>query len=191
MQRCCLGRFWAGLLMLVMGISGGSAKAQYGLYAMGSGGYLGSVNASSGSLVVSQNSLSAYGGTFGMYGSLLRAGPLRFGGDARYVIESSDGSTPYGNQIRSGLVGPRLSLFSHAVPFSPYLQAEIGGASTNYGRYASRSTSFAYQIQFGLDYTIVPHLDARVEYGGGKIGSAFHGYREEMQQVGIGLAVRF
>jgi hypothetical protein len=186
-----LGRLWAACLVLVFGISCGSAKAQYGIYAMGSGGYLGSVNASQGSLVVSQDSLSAYGGTFGMYDTLLRAGPLRVGADARYVIESSGGSTRYGNQIRAGLGGARLALFSHAAPFSPYVQVEIGGVSTNYGYYASRSTSFAYQIQVGLDYSVAPHIDARIEYGGGGIGSAFDGYRQGMQQVGIGLAVRF
>jgi hypothetical protein len=183
-----LKRSWAGCLVLALGIFCGSAQAQYGIYAMGSGGFLGSVTATSGSLVVSQNSLSAFGGTFGMYGTLLKAGPLRFGGDARYVIESSSGSTPYGNQIRSGLVGP---LRSHLAPFSPYLQFEIGGASSNYGRYATRSSGFAYQVQFGLDYAVAPHVDARVEYGGGKIGSAFNGYHTEMQQVGIGVAARF
>jgi hypothetical protein len=186
-----LGRLWAACLLLVLGFSCGSAKAQYGLYAMGSGGYLGSVTASQGSLVVSQNSVSAYGGTFGFYDTLLRAGPVRLGGDARYVIESSGGSTPYGNQIRSGLIGPRLALRSHLAPFSPYVQFEVGGVGTNHGRYASRSTSFAYQIQVGLDYAVAPHIDARVEYGGGQIGSAFNGYRQGMQQVGIGLAVRF
>jgi hypothetical protein len=186
-----LRRLWAGFALLMMGVVCGSARAQMGLYAMGSGGYLGSVTATSGSLVVSQNSLSAYGGTFGFYDTLLHAGPVRLGGDARYVIESSDGSTPYGNQIRSGLVGPRLALFSHAVPFSPYIQFDIGGTSTNYGHYASRSSSFAYQVQFGLDYSVAPHIDARIEYGGGKIGSAFTGYRQEMQQVGVGIVVRF
>jgi opacity protein-like surface antigen len=178
-------------LLLVLGLGCGSAKAQYGLYAMGSGGYLGSVTASQGSLVVSQDSLSAYGGTFGMYGTLLRAGPLRLGVDARYVIESSGGSTRYGNEIRAGLGGARLALRSHLAPFSPYVQVEIGGVGTNYGRYPSLSTSFGYQIQVGLDYAVAPHIDARVEYGGGGIGSAFDGYRQGMQQVGIGLAVRF
>ena len=183
-------RIWAGLL-LALGILGGSARAQYGIYAMGSGGFLGSVAAPAGSLVVSQNSFSAFGGTFGIYGTLLKAGPLRFGGDARYVIESSSGNTPYRNQIRSGLAGPRLALRSHLAPFSPYVQFLIGGVSTNYGRYASRSSSFAYQVQVGLDYAVAPHVDARVEYGGGKLGSAFDGYHTAMQQVGIGVAVRF
>ncbi len=184
-----MGRLWAGLLMLAMGVGCASARAQMGIYGMGSGGYLGSVNSSSGSLVL-QNSYSAYGGTFGFYDTLAKLGPVRFGGDARYVIESSSGSTQYGNQLRSGLVGGRVALFSHAVQFSPYLQAEIGGASTNYGRYESRSTSFAYQVQIGLDYTLAPRVDLRVEYGGGKIGSAFNGYNEAMQQIGIGLVIR-
>ncbi|MGA7156486.1 MAG: outer membrane beta-barrel protein [Acidobacteriaceae bacterium] len=184
-------KLWAACLLALMGLGGAGARAQMGLYAMGSGGFLGSVNASSGSLVVSQNSLSAFGGTFGFYDTLARLGPLHIGGDARYVIESSDGSTPYGNQIRSGLIGPRLALRSHAAPFSPYLQFEIGGASTNYGHYASRSTSFAYQVQFGLDWAVAPHIDTRIEYGGGKIGSAFNGYNQEMQQIGIGLVGRW
>lgn len=184
-------RLWAAIFVLVVGVGCGSARAQYGLYAMGSAGFLGSVTASSGSLVVAQNSFSAYGGTFGFYDMLLHAGPLQLGGDARFVIESSSGSTRYGNQIRSGLIGPRLALRSRAVPFSPYLQFEIGGVGTNYGIYATRTTSFAYQVQIGLDYAIAPHFDARVEYGGGKMGSAFNGYHTEMQQVGIGLAFRF
>ncbi len=186
-----MGKLRAGYLLLLFVFAGATVKAQMGLYAMGSGGYLGSVTATSGSLVVSQNSLSAYGGTFGYYDNFLHLGPLQFGGDARYVIESSDGSTAYGNQIRSGLIGPRLALRSHAAPFSPYLQFEIGGASTNYGHYASRTSSFAYQVQFGLDWAVAPHIDTRIEYGGGKIGSAFNGYNQEMQQIGIGVAVRW
>jgi len=42
-----------------------------------------------------------------------------------------------------------------------------------------------------LDYAVSRHVDARIEYGGGQIGSAFDGYRQGMQQVGIGLVVRF
>ena len=94
-------------------------------------------------------------------------------------------------RFAAGWLGRGWRCAAMLAPFSPYIQFEIGGASTNYGRYASRSSSFAYQVQFGLDYAVAPHIDARVEYGGGKIGSAFNGYREGMQQVGLGIAVRF
>ena len=177
---------WAAIVVLFLGFTSTRAHAQYAIYAMGSGGFLGSVTATGSFL--RQREAARFSRTLG---TLLKAGPLRFGGDARYIIESSSGSTPYGNQIRSGLVGPRLALRSHLAPFSPYIQFLIGGASTNYGVSPSRSSSFAYQVQFGLDYAIIPHLDARVEYGGGKLGSAFNGYHTEMQQVGIGIAARF
>jgi hypothetical protein len=158
---------------------------------MGSGGFLSSVTAQSGPLTLTSDSFSAYGGTFGMYENYRHLGPLTFGGDGRLFIQSSATNHAYGNQLRGGLAGARLALFSRTVPFSPYIQAEIGGVGTNYGSQASRSTSFAYQIQGGLDYTIVPHLDARFEYGSGEIGALFPGNRQEMQQVGIGIVVRF
>jgi hypothetical protein len=148
---------------------------------MASGGYLSSDN------------FSAYGGTFGVYDDFLHAGPVRIGGDARFFIQSSgDNNNPYVNQMRGGLAGARVAFFSHAVPFTPYIQAEIGGVGTNYGTQPSRSTSFAYQVQVGLDYTIIPHLDARFEYGAGEIGAQFPGNNQQgMQQVGLGLVARF
>ena len=181
-------RLWATILVLggVLGVGCGSARAQTGVYAMTSGGFVGSSVTSIGS----QNGYSQFGGTFGLYGTILPLGPLKLGADGRYIIESSGGSTQYGNQLQSGLFGPRLALFSHAVPFSPYVQFEIGEASTNYGRFASRSSSFAYQAQFGLDYTLIPHFDLRIEYGTGTIGSDVGG-REGMQQIGAGLVFRF
>ncbi len=180
-------RLWATFLVLgcALGLGCRSARAQTGIYALASGGFVGSSVTPSGS----QNSYSQFGGAFGLYTTLLPLGPLRLGADGRYIIESSSGSTPYGNQLRSGLIGPRLAFFSHAVPFSPYVQLEIGGASTNYGRFSSRSSSFAYQAQFGLDYTLFPHIDTRFEYGTGDIGSDVGG-REGMQQISLGIVVR-
>ncbi len=175
---------------LVLGVAGVGARGQVAIYAMGSGGFLSSVNAPVGPLTLTSDSLSAYGGTFGVYDNVRHFGPVRFGGDARVFVESKSNGNAYGNQLRGGLFGARLALFSHAVPFSPYIQAEMGGASTNYGTQASRSVSFAYQINGGLDYTIFPHLDARFEYGAGQIGSLYSGTRQEMQQVGLGLVVR-
>ena len=167
------------------------AKAQVAVYAMGSGGFLSSVTAHDGPLTLTSDSFSAYGGTFGLYDAYKHWGPVSFGGDARFFIQSTATDRSYGNQLRGGLGGARLALFSHAVPFSPYIQAEIGGVGTNYGTQPSRSTSFAYQVQGGLDYTIVPHLDGRFEYGAGEIGAVLPGNRQEMQQIGLGLVVRF
>jgi hypothetical protein len=185
-----LKRFWAALALCGLLLVGGRAHAQVAIYGMGSGGFLSSVNAQSGPLTLTSASFSAYGGTFGVYDNYRHLGPVKFGGDGRFFIQSKSNGNSYGNQLRGGLVGARLALFSHAVPFSPYIQAEIGGVGTNYGTQSQRSTSFAYQVQGGLDYTIVPHLDARFEYGAGQIGALFPGTRQEMQQIGLGLVVR-
>jgi hypothetical protein len=169
-----LGR--AGWWLLAIGMCS-AARAQLGVYAMGSGGYLSSVTAPSGPLTVTSQSFGAYGGTFGVY--------------KNFYLQSSVNSNSYGNQLRGGLVGARLALVSKAAPFSPYIQAALGGASTNYGTSATLSTSFAYQVSGGLDYTIIPRLDARFEYGNGQISSVYSGYKQTMQQVGLGLVFRF
>jgi hypothetical protein len=169
---------------------GGKAEGQVAIYGMGSGGFLSSVYAPSGPLTLTSDSFSAYGGTFGVYDNYRHLGPVKFGGDGRFFIQSSSNGNAYGNQLRGGLGGLRLALFSHAVPFSPYIQAEIGGVSTNYGTQSQRTLTFSYQVQGGLDYTIFPHLDARFEYGAGQIGALFPGNRQEMQQIGLGLVVR-
>lgn len=166
------------------------AGAQVAVYGMGSGGYLSSVNAGIGPQTLTSSSLSAYGGTFGVYDSFLHLGPVHLGGDARGFLQSSSNNNPYGNQLRGGLAGGRVSLFSHFVPFSPYLQAEVGAVSTNYGTQTQRSTSLAYQVQGGLDYTLFPRIDARFEYGAGQIGSLYSGTQQTMQQIGLGLVVR-
>ncbi len=183
-------RLWAALVLGVLLVVCGQARAQVGIYGMASGGFLSSVNAQSGPLTLTSASFSAYGGTFGVYDNYRHWGPVKFGGDGRFFIQSKSNNTPFGNQLRGGLVGARLALFSHAVPFSPYIQAEIGGVGTNYGTQSQRSTSFAYQVQGGLDYTIFPLVDLRFEYGAGQIGSQFSGTRQEMQQVGLGIVVR-
>jgi hypothetical protein len=185
-----LKRFWAALSFITLVGLTTTTKAQVAIYGMGSGGYLSAVNSSIGPTTLSGESFSAYGGTLGAYDTLRSWGPVKFGADARGFIESSTNSDTYGNQLRGLMGGARLALFSHAVPFSPYFQAEIGGVGTNYGTQSTRSTSFSYQIQGGLDYTIFPHLDGRFEYGAGQIGAFAQGQRQEMQQIGLGLVVR-
>jgi opacity protein-like surface antigen len=75
------------------------------------------------------------------------------------------------------------------VPIKPYIQAEVGGVGTNNGTSSNRSTTFAYQINGGVDFTVLPHLDIRGEYGAGQltsIGNANH----TLQEFGLGLVVR-
>ena len=92
-------------------------------------------------------------------------------------------------QLRGGLGGPRLAFTLPFVPLKPYVQAEFGGVLTNYGFQSNEVAKFAYQIQGGVDYTIVPHLDVRAEYGGGQVGGVFRS--QTLQEAGLGAVLRF
>ena len=80
--------------------------------------------------------------------------------------------------------------FLGAGPLKPYLQAEVGGASTNYGTSASRTLNFAYQVQGGVDWRILPHVDVRGEYGGGKATGLLGGASLTLQEFGAGIVLR-
>lgn len=175
-------RFVLAVLVLSLAASA-SGHAQVGIYAMGSGGFVGSSG--------STGSFHTWGGTFGVYDNFLKLGPLKLGSDARYFQETSSNNNSYGNKLHGGLFGLRLAANLPLVPFRPYIQAEIGGVGTNYGVQPNDSGSFAYQVQGGLDFTIFPHLDLRGEYGGGEMGGYGGGSRQSLQEAGLGVVVRF
>ena len=178
-------RFALALAFTLLSCAAAKARAQVAIYAMGSGGFLGSANAPQGSLVLNSG-FSAYGGTFGLYDDFAHLGPLHFGADGRFFTDTN----PYGNKLRGGLGGVRADAHLPVLPFRPYLQAEIGAASSNYGVDPNSAGTLAYQLQGGLDWTIFPHLDLRGEYGGGQI-NGFGGNKQALQEAGIGLVVRF
>ena len=184
--------FFCALPLLLFAFTG-AAHAQFAIYGMGSGGFVGNENATQGSLVLQMNGTSAYGGTFGVYDDFKRFGPLKLGADARYFQQTKSNNSPDPNtQLRGGTGGLRLALKLPVLPLKPYVQAEIGAVSTNYGYFGNSTGSFAYQVQGGVDYTIFPHLDLRAEYGGGQIGDSYNtGAKQALQEVGLGLVVRF
>jgi len=187
---------WLAVLIFLVGV--GSAHAQFAVYGMGSAGRLSRFNAIHPAPVGGTNPVNsdgnfwAYGGTLGIYDDFLKLGPLKLGGDVRGFIQKSNNTNgAYENQLRGGLIGLRLALHAPLVPVKPYIQAEVGGASTNYGQNASRTGNFAYQVQLGADFTIFPHLDVRAEYGGGQLMGVLGSSTNSMQQLGAGLVIRF
>ena len=185
------------LAVLVVLLCAASARAQFAVYGMGSAGRLSGFNsiyATTGPVPTlnSAGNFWAYGGTAGIYDDFLKLGPIKLGGDVRGFIEqSSNSNNTYGNQLRGGLIGLRLALHAPLVPVKPYIQAEIGGASTNYGQNSSNTGNFAYQVQLGADFTIFPHVDLRGEYGVGQLLGVLGSNNSNMQQLGAGLALRF
>ena len=185
-RNCCL------LLLAIFGlmILPDAAKAQAGVYGMLSAGHYSGLGVGYGTSSTQSGGMTADGGTFGVYDNFMPFGPVRFGGDARFFIQNSANSTTYGNKLAGFIFGPRLEIVPPPpVPIKPYIQLEFGGVGTNNGSSNSKSTSFAYQVNGGIDFTVLPHLDIRGEYGAGQltsIGNAHH----TLQEFGIGLVLR-
>jgi hypothetical protein len=183
-----------GVLVVAIGgfiaVGAQTAAAQIAPYAMFSAGHYSGIGVGNGTSPNQSGGMTALGGTFGVYDDFVRMGPARLGTDFRAIIENSSNSTRFGNKILGGLVGVRLDGSGiPAFPFNPYFQAEIGAVGTNNGTSTSRSSSFAYQFQFGGDFSLFPHVAARLEYGAGQLdtsGNTSH----TLQTFGAGLVVR-
>ena len=185
--RSC--RFFIFLLFSVT-IFVSAGKAQTGIYGMFSAGHYSGVGVGYGTPANQSGGMTARGGTFGIYDNFMPLGPIKFGGDARFFVQNSANSSTYGNKLAGFLVGPRVAIvLPSPIHVRPYIQLEFGGVGTNNGTSTSKSTSFAYQVNGGVDFTVVPHLDIRGEYGAGQltsIGNANH----TLQEFGIGLVLR-
>ena len=179
-----------GTLAVLLCVAAPGAHAQFGVYLMGSAGILGATPAIPGTSTPQNAGFAAGGFTVGAYDDFAKLGPLRLGLDGRYFTQSSSNSNSYGNKLHGGLVGVRLALQAPLLPIKPYLQAEVGGVGTNYGVNADTTTSSAWQINGGLDFTIFPHIDLRAEYGGGSI-NAYQSGTQTLQELGGGAVFRF
>jgi len=167
-----------------------SSRAQTGVYGMFSAGHYSGIGVGYGTAPDQSGGMTARGGTFGVYDNFAPFGPVRFGGDARFFIQNSANSTTYGNKLAGFLFGPRLEIAPPPpIPLKPYIQLEIGGVGTNNGTSTSKSTSFAYQVNGGVDFTVLPHLDIRGEYGAGQLTS-INNTNHTLQEFGFGLVLR-
>jgi hypothetical protein len=179
---------WAMVAAVVCFV--GRAEAQVAPYAMFSAGHYSGLGVGVGTAPTQSGGITALGGTFGVYDDRYSAGPIHLGADARVVIENSANSTKNGDKISGFLFGGRLDGDLPAFPVRPYVQAEIGIVGTNSGTSPTRTTSFAYQFQFGGDFgLLIPHLAGRLEYGAGQVETG-GGTSHTLQTFGAGLVLR-
>jgi hypothetical protein len=167
------------------------SRAEVGVYGMASGSFLGSTGTLyPGQTYVEGGSFGAPGGTFGIYGNILTLGPIRLGADARYFFSSSSNQTGIvRNKLSGSLGGLRVAFKVPIVPLKPYVQGEVGAIITNYGFTGNQTSRLAYQVQGGVDYTVIPHFDLRAEYGAGQADGVYR--KQALQEVGLGLVFRF
>ena len=169
---------------------GRTAHAQIAPYAMFSASHYSGVGVGVGTAPNQSGGITPLGGTFGIYADALHSGPVALGVDMRGMIQNSANSTPYGDKLAGFLVGGRLAANTVVLPFRPYAQLEIGAVGTNNGTQRSRSVGFAYQVQLGGDFTLVPHLALRAEYGVGQVTIAGDNNHHTLQTGAIGLVLR-
>jgi len=178
------------IFILSFTIFSSTSQAQTAIYGMFSAGHYSGIGVGYGTPPNESGGMTARGGTFGIYDNFMPFGPVRFGGDARVFIQNSANSSTYGNKLAGFLLGPRLEIVPPPpIPIKPYIQLEFGGVGTNNGTSHDKSTSFAYQVNGGVDFTLLPHLDLRGEYGAGQltsIGNSNH----TLQEFGVGLVLR-
>jgi hypothetical protein len=173
---------------LTLALSTAAAHAQLAPYAMFSASHYSGIGVGVGTTATESGGITPLGGTFGVQDDVLHAGPLAVGLDVRGMVQNSANSTPYGDKLAGFLVGGRLAANAIVLPFRPYAQLEIGAVATNNGTQTNKSTGFAYQFQFGGDFTIIPHLGARLEYGAGQVTS--NSINHTLQTFGAGLVIR-
>ena len=177
------------LFALLLATFAATMHAQYAPYAMFSAGHYSGQGVGAGTPPTQSGGITSLGGTFGLNDDFLKAGPVKIGGDARFMIQNSANSTPYGNKLAGGLVGGRISANTVVLPFRPYFGAEIGVVATNNGTSYTKTSHFAYQFQFGGDFTLLPHLGLRTEYGVGQLSTG-NGTNHTLQTFGAGLVLR-
>ncbi len=144
----------AAALFAAAAIVPSCARAQTGVYVLFSGQRY------------TANSDWMWGPTFGLYHDQHSFAPLHLGLDFRGYYLTQGGNTMVG-----GLGGARASIVPHVIPIKIYGEGlgGVGVVDVN----STHFTRFQWQLDAGLEYTILPRIDWRVIEGtyGGFVGS--------------------
>jgi hypothetical protein len=122
-------------------------------------------------------------GTFGLYYGLVHVAPVAISVDARGDLSRN---------INSALFGPRVALTLPAFPIKPYIEI-LGGVSSysTQDNGPKNNTSGNYRWVGGIDSTIFPHLDWRIDYSYSASGISQANVTRHPQSLTSGLVIRF
>ncbi len=131
---------------------------------------------------LTQTSTFVTGGTFGLYDDFYRLGPIHLGTDIRGSVLAKDSTN-----LSKVLVGVRLAVKPPILPIKPYVQLNGGVAKLTSGS-IQPGYKPAYEVNGGIDLTVLPHVDWRVvEVGAGEI----NGQPDSEFHLATGLVFRF
>lgn len=166
------------LVMVVALGSAGLAGAQAGVY-----GQLTAAKLSA------ANTAWMYGPTVGLYYDY-GLGPVAAGLDVRgsFLGRGNTNGAGSDESLKTGLVGVRVAVTPHVLPFKPYAEALGGFGSLTVGQGSARtsSTHFAYELLGGLDLTFLPRLDWRVvEFSYGRFSGLGDSFAPKTLSTGL------
>jgi hypothetical protein len=161
--------FLLPLLLLCLSATAIHAQARFAIYGTGGGEKSGLPND------------DWHGaGTFGFYYGIVHAAILDISVDARGDLSSN---------IKSGFVGPRVAVKLPVVPVKPYGEFIFGISTYSVPAHLPIPNDFAYRYVFGLDTTILPHIDWRVADFSYAINNSANG--THAKTLSSGLVIRF
>lgn len=158
-----------------------------------------------GSVSHTDGHINPVGGTGGLFYDFRTIGPVRLGVDVRGSITNSTQSAyknfvAAGGHLSSGLGGIRGSFHTPVLRLKPYVEGMVGVARTNFGTDYNQSlvtdgltkdtglqisSHLEYDAFAGVDYSIIPLVDFRLELGYGAVQGHSHTYPVQSGSVGL------
>lgn len=167
-----------GMMLMVCFACIKQAVAQAGIYGQVTAAKLSAANTS-----------WMYGPTLGLYYDAGH-GVVALGLDARASFLGRGNTNGAGSDesLRTGLVGVRVAVTPHVLPFKPYVEALGGFGSLTVGQGAARTsaTHFTYQFLGGIDFTVFPRVDWRVvEFSYGRLSGLGDSFAPKTVSTGL------
>jgi hypothetical protein len=125
----------------------------------------------------------AIAGTFGAYYGITRLGPIAL---------SIDGRGDLSRNMNSALFGPRAAFALHHFPVKPYFEVLGGVSSYNITDDGPKNfTDGNYRWVGGIDTSIFPQVDWRIDYSYGGGGITQNNVTRHPQSLTSGIVIRF
>jgi hypothetical protein len=186
-------------------LAASTAHAQFGVYGTVAVRRMTDIPYTQGNANFTNGTINPVGGAGGIFYDFRTLGPVRLGADIRGSITSSTQSAYKnanggGGHLSSGLGGVRVSFHTPFIALKPYVEGMAGVARTNFGTDFSQalavnnltpqtgvqiSSHLEYDGFAGVDYTVLPIMDFRIELGYGAVQGPSHTYPVQSLSTGL------
>jgi hypothetical protein len=198
-----ISKLFLALTSALLAVS--TAHAQFGVYGTVSVRRMTDIPYTQGNTNYTNGAINPVGGTGGIYYNFRTLGPVRLGADIRGSVTDSTQSAYKnanggGGHLSSGLGGLRVAFHTPLIALKPYVEGMAGVARTNFGTDFTQtlltgnltpqsgvqiSSHLEYDAFAGVDYTVLPIMDFRVELGYGAVQGPSHTFPVQSLSTGL------